>query len=301
MYNATIYIRPNTTAYITKEALPPSAAIVGVSDVVTLYYNVENLSEYNLNPKPTEMTVTRYLFANSTAAILIGQNQGLETVVVKLIDNAGCMGNAAVSFLVTNQQERMNYPPWKIVSLSNVSVNYNVAFNFTGALDELYELLITFIAVNQEQPYSSSQLTKLNTTRTPTGQDVVTPVDKQTLLQCVYQVNITISSYTYEIDSSGFKALIVPGDPMAKGLTGPLAIISNSQLSTVTSVEFLTGAANYQRIGFYQLLCLTIFCALVTIIVLLVYVSRNVRRNILAAKSSTTLSAIPLISNPKIE
>lgn len=240
VYETSVYIRPNTTLFLSPPGVNYEVNIIGVSDCVEIYENVRTVSEYSLKyGSPVTLSLSRNISILHNDTIVLGQLQGIVSVKFVLLDINQCMLGMGVPVTLRNEQLEFSYFPYISKYNSVLQPNEPQVYNLSGTINEYFKMLaIVSPAV------------------IPKGKNAKVP---SLIEDCIYSLVIIVETTSYSMNNVPHRSILYPSTvDKNKRFKTPIALHSLSLLSEQTVVGLEMSATGHQRNYRIQLLSLSI-------------------------------------------
>lgn len=248
-YETSIYIRPNTTLFLTPPGVNTELGIIGVSDCVEIYENVRTVSEYSLQYGSYEtLSLSRNISMLTNDTIVLGQLQGIVSVKFMLLDVNHCMLGLGVPLTLRNEQLEFSYFPYISEYRSVLRPNEPQIYNLSGTIDEYFKMLavVNPVVIPKKSRAKLSSMVE----------------------DCVYSLVIIVETTSYSMTNVPHRSLLYPSTvDKNKKFKTPIALRSLSPLSEQTVVTLEMCATTHQLNYRTQLLSLAIASFIIFLII----------------------------------
>lgn len=249
VYEASVYIRPNTTLFLSPPGVSSEVNIISVSDCVEIYENVRTVSEYSLKyGSPMTLSLSRNISMLNNDTIVLGQLQGIVSVKFVLLDVNQCMLGMGIPVTLRNEQLEFSYFPYISEYSSILQSNEPQVYNLSGTINEYFKMLavVSPAVIPRRKKADISSVIK----------------------ECIYSLVITVETTSYSMDNVPHRSILYPSTvDKNKKFKTPIALHSLSPLNEQTVVRLEMSATGHQLNYRTQLLSLAIASFIILLII----------------------------------
>ena len=251
-YETAVYIRPNTTLFLSPPGVNTEITITNVSDCVEIYENVRTVREYSLKyESPVTLSLSRNISMLDSDTIVLGQLQGIVSVSFVLLDVNQCMLGLGIPLALRSEQLEFSYFPYISEYKSVLRPNEPQIYNLSGTVNEYFKMLAVVSPVVIPRKEESTLI----------------PI----LKNCVYSLVIIVETTSYSMGDVPHRSILYPSTvDRNKKFTTPIALHSLSPINEQTVVGLEMSATGHQLNYRTQLLSLAI-ASLIIFLVICIY------------------------------